>query len=817
MQFSLYKFSSAIHHLIYLGVFLVGYGFTFPSIAQSAKTGTIKGNVTTADGKPAAYVNMGLKNANLGANTDESGNFVIRKVGAGSYLLVASIIGFAPQEKPMEVKSGETTVVNFSLSESAQQLNEVLVTGVRAITGMGYLGETHNGAIYSGKKTEVLLLDSLDANTAQNNPRQVLGRVPGANYSETEGSGFPSNGIGFRGLNPTQSVEMNTRQNGYNVTADIYGYPEAYYLPPLEAVERIEVIRGASSLQFGPQFGGVINYIIKQGNKKKAIELTTQQTGGSYGLLNSFTSVGGKRGRFNYYAFVQYKGAQGWRPNSHFQQVTGFGKVEYQATDKLTLGLQYSLLRNRIQMPGGLTDEQFAQNSRASYRSRNWLESPWNILTATLEYKFSPNTTLTIQSAGLLSGRNLVWRNEDGGPGASDDIDPMTKQYVNREVGREKFTNSTTEARLLAHYQLGRVENTLAAGIRFYAGKMHRQGGGQGTTGSDFDLTLLNPHYGYDLHFTTTNFAPFIENTFRLTDRLSITPGFRFEYIRSTSKGYLTTEEEELQVDNARNRYFVLFGLGAQYKTSSATNLYANMSQAYRPIDYSLLTPFGVTSRIDPNMKDAKGYNVDFGWRGSVQNFLHFDVGGFYLQYNNRIGLVELTEANGDHYTLRTNVANSVHRGAETYVEVSLTKLLAPQAGFGDFSFFNSFAYIDAKYVTGEFKGKQVEYAPQTINRLGITYALKRFSTTFVWSETGKSFGDANNTVASEDAIIGVIPAYQVMDWSTTYRFSRFNLKLGVNNLANARYFTKRTDEYPGPGIIPSTGRSFYFGIGAKF
>ena len=48
---------------------------------------------------------------------------------------------------------------------------------------MGRLDEIHNGVIYSGKKTEVILLDSLDANTSQNNPRQVLGRIPGTNYS----------------------------------------------------------------------------------------------------------------------------------------------------------------------------------------------------------------------------------------------------------------------------------------------------------------------------------------------------------------------------------------------------------------------------------------------------------------------------------------------------------------------------------------------------------------------------------------------------------------------------------------------------------
>ena len=93
-------------------------------------------------------------------------------------------------------------------------MNEVSVTGVRSLKGLGHLTDEGNCMIYSGKKTEVLLLDSIDANTAQNNPRQLLGRLPGAVFSETEGSGFPSNGIGFRGVNPVQSIETNTRQNG---------------------------------------------------------------------------------------------------------------------------------------------------------------------------------------------------------------------------------------------------------------------------------------------------------------------------------------------------------------------------------------------------------------------------------------------------------------------------------------------------------------------------------------------------------------------------------------------------------------------------
>ena len=75
----------------------------------------------------------------------------------------------------------------------------------------------------------------MDANKAINNTRQILGRIPGLNIVETE-SGFTVNGIATRGLNPIQSIEMNTHQNGYNISADTYGYNEAYYIPPMEAV-----------------------------------------------------------------------------------------------------------------------------------------------------------------------------------------------------------------------------------------------------------------------------------------------------------------------------------------------------------------------------------------------------------------------------------------------------------------------------------------------------------------------------------------------------------------------------------------------------
>ena len=132
-------------------------------------------------------------------------------------------------------------------------------------------------------------------------------------------------------------------------------------------------------------------------------------------------------------------------------------------------------------------------------------------------------------------------------------------------------------------------------------------------------------------------------------------------------------------------------------------------------------------------------------------------------------------------------------------------------------SIFNSFAYIDAKYTSGGFKGKRVETAAKTINRVGLIFNNKQFSTTFQVNNVGDAYGDASNVKVSTDPIAGYIPAYTVIDLNVTYKYKNYTLKAGSNNLADQTYFTRRTDEYPGPGIIPSVGRSFYVGISAKF
>ena len=115
-----------------------------------------------------------------------------------------------------------------SSPDSIYIMNEFIVSSYKAIDGIGQMKDFAGGIIYAGMKNEIMEIDSLDANKAINNTRQILGRIPGIDITENEMGGFTANGIGFRGFNPYQSIETNTRQNGYNISADLYGYNEAY-------------------------------------------------------------------------------------------------------------------------------------------------------------------------------------------------------------------------------------------------------------------------------------------------------------------------------------------------------------------------------------------------------------------------------------------------------------------------------------------------------------------------------------------------------------------------------------------------------------
>jgi Fe(3+) dicitrate transport protein len=328
--------------------------------------------------------------------------------------------------------------------------------------------------------------------------------------------------------------------------------------------------------------------------------------------------------------------------------------------------------------------------------------------------------------------------------------------------------------------------------------------------------------YPRDIQFRSNNAAVFIENIFRVTEKLLLIPGIRYEWLEGNASGINGSSASGTFInlqDITRSRSFLLGGIGAEFHLTNTTELYTNFSQAYRPIQFANLQAPPTTDLIDQDLKDARGYNFDLGYRGKLKNYLQFDISGYYLQYNNRIGTIIPFGAN---YRLVTNVGASTSKGLETYIEFNPIRAFSNSV-HTDFILFSSYSYTDARYSgnhqDASTKGKKVENAPKDILRTGLSFGYKVFLFTTQLSHVGASFSDANNTnTPSMNGNTGVIPSYSIIDLTASYKFSKkINIKTGINNLNDIRYFTRRAGGYPGPGALPADGRNLFISIGAKF
>ena len=163
----------------------------------------------------------------------------------------------------------------------AKILEPITVQGILERNGLSRLEPIVGTYIFTGKKNEVISLTQMDANLTDKTGRQIFAKVPGVFVYDMDGSGNQIN-ISTRGLDPHRGWEFNIRKDGVLTNSDMYGYPASHYSMPLESIERIELVRGTGSLQYGSQFGGMLNYVSKQGDTTKSIHFESYNTVGSF-------------------------------------------------------------------------------------------------------------------------------------------------------------------------------------------------------------------------------------------------------------------------------------------------------------------------------------------------------------------------------------------------------------------------------------------------------------------------------------------------------------------------------------------------------
>ena len=781
----------------------------------------------SSQGENLFGANVYLKDTPQQTLTDINGNYILKGIPEGEYTIVVFFMGKKTISRNIQVPAKQKKLkLDFSMEEVSQELQDFTVVDGRANTyGVRRLRTVEGSNIYEAKKNEVIELNDITANLATNNSRQVYGKVPGLNIYENDGAGLQL-GIGARGLDPNRTAHFNVRQNGYDISADALGYPESYYTPALEAVERIEVVRGAASLQYGTQFGGLLNFKMKEGPKDKKAEVTLRNSVGSYGFFNTFTSLGGTLGKWNYYTFFQYKRGNGWRENSQFDAKMAYTSLIFNPNDRFKMTFQYTFMDYLAQQPGGLTDAMFEQDPRQSIRNRNWFQVNWNLFGNHIDYKFNNKLRVNIRNFALIGGRDAL-----GNLGRIDRVDDMEE----RNLFVDDFRNFGSEARLVYNYNLKKQEHVALLGVRYYNGLTDRKQG-LGSDGNDANFNFLHPNdlEDSDYDFPGKNIAVFAENVFNISNKFSVTPGIRFENIRTEGEGYYTKTTKVLDPDTGfaidstykapeskiSDRSFVFAGLGLSFKPFTLYEIYANFSQNYRSINFNDIRVNNPNLVVDENIKDEKGYNLDLGIRGNKAGLFNYDFSVFYLRYNDRIGAILKTDPeNYRIYRFRTNIADAYSAGLEAFAEIDAFQL----AGMGEhyhLNIFSNISIIKARYLKSEesaVEGNQVELVPPFSIRPGVSFIFDQFKMTYQYAYVQQHYTDASNAELTASAVEGIIPSYQVMDLSMSYRYKKAKLEASVNNLTNNTYFTRRASGYPGPGIIPAEGRSFFIALELKF
>ncbi|MDZ4667502.1 MAG: TonB-dependent receptor [bacterium] len=718
-----------------------------------------------------------------------------------------------PKDKPrkgMLTDSSQTVLKEVVIK---QKQNEFGFTRMRAVESMG---------IYEGKKTEVIIPDQLVANLATNNARQVFARVAGLNIYENDAAGLQLS-IGGRGLDPNRTANFNVRQNGYDISADALGYPESYYTPPIEAVGKIQIVRGAASLQYGTQFGGLINFEMKKPVANKKLEINLRQSVGSYGFKNSFISASGTVKKFSYYTFLQYKQSTGWRTNSELKSYNFYGNFVYQFNKKWNMGIDLTHMKYLAHQPGGLTDAMFTQDPRQTNRERNWFEVNWNLMALHLDYKRNAGNEFNVRVFGLQAYRYSVGFR----PNRVASLDNNSE----RDLIKGDFKNYGLEARYLKRYFYKEKAFVFLSGTRLYHGFNHSVQG-LGSKGKDANFSFINTQNGIanDYTFPNNNVSLFAENIIYLNDHFSITPGLRYEYIRTQANGFYSSIQFDLagniisatrtNEDRENGRKFLLGGVGISYKPLSHVEIYGNVSQNYRSITFSDMRITNPSQVIDPNMQDEKGYSFDIGLRSYETTAMSFDLSGFFLNYNNRIGEVQFYDANNRVMRKRTNIGRAVLFGLESYLEADLFKLGRTKSPVNSLVLFGNFALIQANYVQSNINGiagNRVEFVPKFNLKSGLRVGHKNLKVSVQIAYLSEQFSEATNAVeGGVSAVVGIIPAYSVADASLSYQWKNWKLEGSVNNLSNQIYFTRRATGYPGPGILPSDGRAFFVTLGLK-
>ncbi|MBI4313341.1 MAG: TonB-dependent receptor [Candidatus Omnitrophica bacterium] len=661
-----------------------------------------------------------------------------------------------------------------------------------------FLPDVQQGKIYAGKKATVTRPDRLPP-IANNTHRQTFYQSPGLLVSELPNGGHAN--FNYRGIgDPHEAQDILILKDGVPISFERFGYATAYYLPPTESVERVELIRGGGALLYGPQPGPVLNYVTDGPPTGTPLTAGTQQEFGSYGTYNTYNAVGGSSGAWGVLADYYHTHSNGQRANEGYDVNGGNFRTVLDKTDDSRWILTVDAHRGEHHEPGRLTLAQFNTNRDQTLRPHDRLEIERYAANLVNERQWSKNTASTVMFYGTSMDRFSLRR--------------TSNTSTQNNLDRRENASGGVEGRVQHHYSAWGDDHLLTlGGTAYYADAPRTQDRSRAGTYPSEQGTAI---FEYD--YRTAYGALFGENKFNF-GKLSIIPGFRLDILSARIKELFNTGKTS-PLHNINELYVTpLVGLGAQYDLTGQTQLYGNVSQGYKPPQFDDLAPTGNNTLPADTLEEGKTWSYEAGIRGTPTPWAQFDASAFLTNYDNYFGTVTVG-AN----TQRRNVGRSVYHGVDFSGEINATALLEslmrPQSEpswadrVGVLSLFGNVVSLSAEFEEGPLNGREPAYAPDLSAKTGLIYRWRdRAKLALIGTFVGDHFW-ADNNAAGTTGTTG-IPAYAI--WDVTGEFNvwknQAGIFFGINNFTDENYFSRvRSD-----GVEPALRRNYYGGFRVRY
>lgn len=721
---------------------------------------------------------------------------------------------------------GSGEIVRAAEVERLEEV-EVLADYDTKVDG-SFLPDVEGTRINAGKKTSNIRLQELPE-ISGGNYRQVIAKTPGLVLSEES---TPLVSIGYRGFDPHRMQYFQVLEDGIPIHADMIGYPEAYYTPPFDAIERIEFVRGGAALMYGPQPAGAINYVMKKPPTDTPFSIESLNIMGSFNLYSNFTAIGGTVGRMGYSGWYNHRQSDGFREANSDYHLNSWSQTF--ALDATGPRRWYLILTQYDEVhgePGGLTLSDgpnavnYNENRNASSRFHDRMRISRYSAALIHEWDMSERTLVTFR--GWWDYYRRYSRRQRGGGFGTLPTGPSSRT---NQIETQQFYTFGIEPRMRHDWDWLNQTHTFTGGMMLYSTYSPRvDARGDSPTAMAGDIRNQSQRQ-------TWYYSLFAENKFSL-GKLSITPGVRLESIWQSVNEKINVEKTaggDPLNDETEFNFVPLFGLGLEYSFTPTVQAYANVSQAYRPPIFTQAIPTSPNTVVAGNLSESFIWNYEFGFRGEPTSWVTWDTSFFMIDNSDQIG--SRTADNGN-LTIIENAGRSFVYGWDSYAEIDLVGLadtLFNRASdeligkskdakaiatpvrsnwvdtYGSVSLYSGLTLQHGEFISGPNAGKTPQYLSGYLYRVGAIYNWRdRLNVAFMGTFVGSSFADDSNTSSR------FIPAYNVWDLTVEAKVYKDYLSVvgGLNNVFDSLYYARiRSD-----GIDPALPRNWYVGVKVKF